>query len=171
MVKFLHKKKNAIAGWLIDKCQPHVLIIDDEAANFPPGAIAAARIAGYRKIDRIYFVDDKALKKITEKDRYDVIILDIKGVVHQEIASDGLQLSGLLKKRTSAYLVITSAHQYHLDKRVLKVDRILEDRMLTSVDFISLLDEISSELSVARWKFLRRFGLKIAMAALRSHGP
>ena len=91
----------------------------------------------------------------------------VKGVVHEDIAKDGLQLAGLLRKRTSAYIAITSAHQYHLDKRVLDVDRILEDRIITSADFVSLLDDICANLSAVRWKFWRRVALRICMGIVR----
>lgn len=167
MVKIAKMLGSKIGRAIFRRYQPSFVIVDDVKTNFGPVLLRHASASGYQKIDRIYFVKSKELSRLVKPDGYDVIILDIKGVVDTSIAKDGLQLSELIRRTNSAYLALTSAHQYQLDKRTLSADRIIEDKIMTAVDFVKVLDEITEDLIERKLKLFRRFALKISLFAIK----
>lgn len=158
---------NKVGRAIFERYQPSIVIVDDTKANFGKVLLEHAKRCGYNRIDRIHYVRSAELDQLITPGKYDVIILDIKGVVHPDIAVDGLQLSELIRRSNSAYLALTSAHQYHLDKRTLQADRIIENRIMTAVDFVKLLDEITEELLERKIKFAKKLGLRAASFLLK----
>ena len=90
----------------------HIVIVDDEDSYFTPQMISLANAAGYKKIKRLNKVTNEELTSWIKLPP-DIIILDVKGIVDPFIAKDGIDVAARLSRETSAYIVITSAHQFH----------------------------------------------------------
>ncbi|MCW7494715.1 hypothetical protein ND861_18805 [Leptospira sp. 2 VSF19] len=150
-------------GKFLMKIKPlEIVIIDDEKSYFTPQMIKLAKESGHRIIDRYYLVDDKLLKKFI-KSPADIFILDIKGITKKEVAADGFALAEILLSKTNAFIAITSAHKHHLKNKVINVDFIIEDRLLTAVDFVSILDEIVNQYLNTKLRFYRKIIFKIGL--------
>lgn len=118
-----------------------ICIVDDEDVNFPPSSLSLAAAAGFPGLERHYEVNAELMKDLLKSPR-DIVILDIKGVAHQKIAKDGLGVAKILYNNTSSFVVITSAHKFHLSEIHKDYDYILETRLLTAVDFVEELEVI-----------------------------
>ena len=148
------------------KAQPlDICIADDVKAYFNEQMLELAKAAGYRGIRRLYHIDKTVLNELLDNPP-DIIILDIKDVVDPEIAKDGFDIARLLRKNTNVFIVITSAHKYKMRNIQLYCDYILEDRLLTPVDFIDELETIISTLLNRKMRFYKktifRLGFKLA---------
>jgi hypothetical protein len=119
-----------------------IVIIDDAPAYFSDVMLRAAASAGYPNIRRLYKIDDKVFAQL-HRNPPDIVIIDVVGTVHPAIAKDGLDVAASLYRNTRTYVVVTSAHQYHLRKEMKANDFILEERNLTAVDFIGVLSTIT----------------------------
>jgi hypothetical protein len=89
----------------------------------------------YKKCDAIL------LKNLVSNPR-DILILDIKGTVTKDIGNDGFDIAKHVYNNTQTFVVITSAHKYHLKNRTNYGDYIMTDRLLTPIDFTSELNLI-----------------------------
>ena len=149
-----------------------IVIVDDEAAYFNEKMLLAARNAGYGRIRRIYSVDSDLLASFY-KHPPDIFILDVKGITTKDVAKDGLALAANLRKTTSSYIAVTSAHRYHLTNRLTYVDYVIEDRLLTVVDFVDQLRLIVEDCVTTRKRFYQklalRTGLYLTKASLTGH--
>jgi hypothetical protein len=141
-----------------------VVIADDEDVYFNERMIRAAGAAGFSNIDRISYVTHEVFESWL-KDPPDIMILDVKYVVDEEVAKDGIELARVLSRKTSSMIVVTSAHQQHLRNAFVDIDYIIENRQLTSADFIHELSKIVRVYLDTKCKFYRniifRTGLKL----------
>ncbi len=101
----------------------------------------------------------------------DIVILDVKNVCDEKVAKDGVELARTLINQTSSMVVLTSAHRLHLRNAIIKADYVIENRTLTSTDFIDELSEIVDHFLTNKSKFYRnitfRIGLKLSKGALQ----
>ncbi len=118
-----------------------ICIVDDEESYFNTRMLDAAEAVGFTGIERHFFIDLELFQDLHDDPR-DVVILDVQGVVDSEIAKDGVYVASSLLRNTSSFVVITSAHQFHLQNKLLEVDYVIENRLLTTVDFIETLHHI-----------------------------
>jgi hypothetical protein len=141
-----------------------ICIVDDEDVYFNSNMLEAAKNTGFSKIDR-YSKIDNSLLKFLQITPYDIVILDVRGITEPDVAKDGMQVASLLTRTTSSYVVITSAHQFHLVNSMTKVDYIMENKLLTTVDFIDELIEIVDDFLSKKSSFYKnilfRFGFLI----------
>lgn len=118
-----------------------VVIIDDVKNYFDEQMIRLATSNGNVKIERYYKCDQNLLDSLTNVER-DILILDIKGTVDRSLGKDGFDIARYLSNKTSTFIAITSAHKYHLKNQNNFGDYILENRLLTPIDFVEELDVI-----------------------------
>lgn len=133
---------------------PRIAIVDDEEVYFTPNMLALASAAGFGEIERHFRVDAALLARWIE-DPPDIVILDIKGIAEKDVAKDGVGIAEQLQRQTPAYIVVTSAHQYHLKNVHRSFDYVIEARLLTGVDFIQELDSIVADFVKRRRRFVR----------------
>jgi len=157
------KLTNTIGRWLMALDAPKICIIDDEEIYFNDDLLNLAKESGFKKIERHQLVDSVLLKNLLEDPR-DIIILDVKGVTTPNVAKDGLHLASSLANKTNSYIVITSAHKFHLTNRATDVDYVIEDRLLTAVDFLSELTNIVEGYLARKSSFYKRIAFKTGFA-------
>ncbi|MBX3652093.1 MAG: hypothetical protein KF771_12050 [Burkholderiales bacterium] len=160
---------NKAGKWLMEKSGFRITIVDDEAAYFNDNMLNAAKSIGYYGIERLFRVDEKTLQRLLRNPPH-IIIFDVRGVTEKEVAKDGLALVSLFRKNTKSYVAVTSAHRFHLSNHTAQADYVIEDRTLTTADFIEELEKITSDYLTRRSKFyklvLLRLGLLLSKAAL-----
>lgn len=137
-----------------------ICIFDDEASYFTPQMLRLAEHAGFMGIERYYKIDRKVLGDLL-KHPPDIVILDIKGITTPDVAKDGFHIAKLLYEQTKAYVVITSAHKFHLHEYHRSYDYVLEERLLTAVDFIDELRNIIEEYLKGKIRFYRKVTFRI----------
>ena len=137
-----------------------ICIVDDEAAYFTPEMLSLASTVGFTHIERYYRVNKDLLNKLLQFPP-DIVILDIKGVVDSDVAKDGFGIAKVLYEQTAAYVVITSAHKFHLHEYHQKYDYVLENRLLTAVDFIDELRKIIERYLSEKLRFYRKILYRI----------
>lgn len=146
-----------------------ICIIDDQPTYFNDQMLAIARAAGFSHIVREYVVDNDRLERLLSNPP-DIIILDIKGVTDGKSAKDGWGIAKLMFDRTSAYVVVTSAHRFFLHETHRDYDYLIEDRFLTGVDFVEELVRIADRYLRSKARFwakpVFRLGLFLARRAL-----
>ena len=151
----------------------HITIIDDAPVYFSEEMLYLSSGAGYPGIKRIYWIDKEVFHDL-HKNPPNIVIIDVKDVVDPKIAKDGLDVAASLYKNTHTYVVVTSAHQYHLRKEMNENDYILEDRNLTAVDFINVLSTITQNYLRTKLKPYRklifRLGFSLAKRVLLPNG-
>lgn len=149
------------------KFQPlKITIIDDGHDYFSQDMLRIAKASGIRNITRLYKINSKILEDLL-KDPQDIIILDIKGIVEDNSAKDGFDIAKILSEQTSSYVVITSAHQYKLRNRITICDYIIDDRLLTPVDFVSEMNFIINDMFERKKKFYSKIVFKIGFKILK----
>lgn len=145
-----------------------ICIIDDEEAYFNEDMISIANNAGFNCIERFNLVNAEIFKDLQTKPR-DIVILDIKNVTSKEVAKDGLEVASILKRTTNSYIAITSAHQHHLSRRMIDVDYIIEDRLLTAVDFVELLIELTGNYLDKKIAFYKKIVFRIGFKLIKEN--
>lgn len=142
-----------------------IVIIDDEKAYFNDQMLSLARSIGYRQIDRYYTIDTELLQNLLQHPP-EIVILDVKGVANPDVASDGFAVASQLHRHTPTFIVMTSAHKFHLKNAASVYDYVLENRLLTAVDFVEEIENIVSAYLETKARFFRhlslRMGLKLA---------
>lgn len=146
-----------------------ICIVDDEAAYFSAQMRSIAAEAGFPKIERFGKVDAPTLEEFLRTPP-DVFILDIRGITTKDVAKDGFALAGLLYDQTPSFIVITSAHKFHLHEYHKKYDYIIKQRLLGAVDFLEELCTITDLYLSAKLKAYKklafRIGFKVAKKSL-----
>jgi len=143
-----------------------VCIVDDEASYFTPEMISLAEAAGFTHIERHFKVDAGLLHDWLERTP-DIVILDIKGVAAAEVAKDGFGIAKVLYEQTPAYVVITSAHKFHLHEYHQSYDYAIPDRLLTAVDFIMVLTKITEKYLTQKIRFYRKVAFRLGFFIAR----
>jgi len=160
------KIKNTLGRLLMKFGGLKICIIDDEKIYFNDNLLSMAKENGFNNIERHYQVDANLFNDLQKSPR-DIVILDIQGVTTPDVAKDGLHLASSLIKNTNSYVVITSAHQFHLTNRITEVDYVIEDRLLTAVDFLEVLTDIVEDYLSKNTMFYKKVIFKIGFGLAR----
>src|SRR5690554_8181513 len=103
--------KNGIAskiGKTLMKLNPiSVIIIDDVKSYFNPTMLSIASAGGNISFERYYKCDETLLKNLVQRPR-DIMIIDIKGTVTDDIGKDGFDIANHIYKNTNTFVAITS---------------------------------------------------------------
>lgn len=162
-----------IGKWLMRRGRLRIVIADDEEVYFNERMLRVAGNAGYHGIERTTRVTHEVLAKWLKKPP-DIVILDIRNVCDPDVAKDGVELARTLLRETNSMIVITSAHKFHLRKSFPDVDYIIENRHLTSVDFVDELSNIVEKYLTRKTRFYKhlsfRIGMSLARGALQAAG-
>ncbi len=162
-IKFLNK----FGKFLMIKNALSICIVDDEDAYFNPEMLNYAKAAGFPEISRYSIIDLDLFDKMINNP-YDIVILDIKGIAHPDLAPDGFTVARLLFEKTNSYIVITSAHKFHLHQYHQKFDYMIPQRLLTIVDFIDELNKIVTDYARLKLKFYKKIGFKIGFKLVKA---
>ncbi|ENO1896857.1 hypothetical protein ACOIXN_004600 [Vibrio vulnificus] len=146
----------------------NICIVDDEDIYFNADMINVANDAGFEKIDRYSKIDNTLLSRLQKKP-YDIVILDIQGITEPDIAKDGMQVASLLSRTTCSYIVVTSAHQFHLVNDMTKVDYVMENKIQTTADFVDELIEIVDDFLNKKSSFYKKVLFKIGFSMLKKN--
>ncbi|ENM5736344.1 response regulator [Vibrio mimicus] len=146
----------------------NICIVDDEDIYFNADMINIANDAGFEKIDRYSKIDNTLLSRLQKKP-YDIVILDIQGITEPDIAKDGMQVASLLSRTTCSYIVVTSAHQFHLVNDMTKVDYVMENKIQTTADFVDELIEIVDDFLNKKSSFYKKVLFKIGFSMLKKN--
>lgn len=155
-----------LAKLLMKSGSMKVCIIDDESSYFNAEMINAAESAGFANIERHSRISNSLFKNLHENPR-DIIILDVKGVTDPNVAKDGLAVAQSLYRRTNTFVVITSAHQFYLRDIHQDFDYIIEQRLLTIVDFIEELHNITKICLDKKRRFYQNVVFRIGFSLMR----
>jgi hypothetical protein len=143
-----------------------ICIIDDEEAYFNDQMLAIARDAGYPEIERRTRVDSALLSDLLRRPR-DIVILDIMGIVDENVGRDGFDVAHVLMTQTRSYVVVTSANKFHLDERHSHYDDLIESRLLTGIDFVQELDRMVKEYLTRKLRFYQKISYRLGTALLK----
>lgn len=161
-----HKVLSKIGKFLMKITSIRICIIDDEDIYFNKNMLNIATNTGFNKIDRHSKVDHILLSRLQKKP-YDIIILDVQGITEPDVAKDGMQIAALLNKTTNSYIVVTSAHQFHLINEMTAVDYIIENKLLTTTDFIDELTGITEDYLTKKSSFYKNILFKMGFAIMK----
>ena len=162
------KLKSRVGRWLMGLNCISICIIDDESIYFNNDLIALAKINGFKNIERYHQVNKTLMQQLQENAR-DIIILDVQGVTTPDVAKDGLHLASSLARTTNTYIAITSAHKFHLTNRITEVDYVIEDRLLTAVDFLNELTNIVENYLEKKSNFYKNIVFKIGFSLTKQN--
>lgn len=163
-----HKALQGIAKFLMKLNNVNICIVDDEDAYFNTNMLQIAKNTGFNSIDRYNKIDNKLLNKL-QSDPYDIVILDVQGITVPSVAKDGMQVASLLSRTTSSYIVVTSAHQFHLVNDMTKVDYVMENKLLTSADFVDELIEIVDDFLKRKASFYKSILFKVGFSIIKKN--
>lgn len=144
-----------------------IVIVDDVEAYFNKDMLDLVKRSGLSKIERLYFIDKPALKKLLDTPP-DIIILDIKGIVSNEIAKDGFDIARTMMKETDCYVVVTSAHRFRLKNQNSEYDYIINERLLTAVDFLDELRFIINDLLEKKINWYKKIIFRLGYGIIKS---
>ncbi len=161
-----HKPLKGIGKFLMKLNNINICIVDDEDVYFNNDMLNVASNAGFNKIERYSEVDKPLLGKL-QKEQYDIVILDVQGITEPEIAKDGMHIASLLSRTTSSYIVITSAHQFHLVNEMTQVDYIMENKIQTTADFVDELIEIVDDFLDKKSSFYKNVIFKVGFSMVK----
>ncbi len=166
----MKNKPQLSAGKLLMKLgKLRICIIDDEAGNFNPQMLQLASDAGFKHVERYHKIDKVLLSNLL-KSPPDIIILDIKNVTTSDVAKDGFGVAKVLYEQTNTFIVITSAHKFHLHEYHKSYDYVMQQRLLTAVDFLDELNKIIEIYLSNKIRFYQkavfRLGYAVAKKAL-----
>lgn len=162
-----HKLKSKLGKFLMKLNMVNIAIVDDEDAYFNENMLETANNSGFTNIDRFNHIDQERLNQF-QINPYDIIILDVKGIVDENIAKNGLHVASILHKTTETYIVITSSHQFHLNNRMMEADYYIEDRLLTNVDFVNEIIHITEDFISKKTKFYQKILFKYGFKLLKA---
>ncbi|RAR75689.1 hypothetical protein [Flavobacterium aciduliphilum] len=136
-------------GKLLMKISPmKIIIIDDVKSYFNENMLSIASANGNISFERYYKCDGILLKNLIENPR-DILIIDIKGTVTEDIGKDGFNVASHVFNNTNTFVATTSAHKFHLKNRENYGDYIISERLMTPVDFCE-------ELNIMIEKYLKQ---------------
>lgn len=136
-----------------------VCIIDDVKTYFNEQMLAVASAKGNIIFERNYKCDSILLKNLVANPR-DIIIVDIKGTPTSDIGKDGFDIAKHIRQNTSTFVVVTSAHKYHLKNRENYGDYIMSERLLTPIDFTEEMNVIIDKYLKTKTKIYQKLVFK-----------
>lgn len=143
-----------------------ICIVDDEGIYFNPQMLSIAEAAGFRGIERHASVTAELLNDLLSNPR-DIVVLDIQGVAEPNVARDGFEVARILYKSTPTYVAVTSARSYRLKRANTAFDYVIEERLLTGVDFVDELELMVGEYLTQKTRFYRRLLFKAGFGLAR----
>jgi hypothetical protein len=155
--------KNGIAsnvGKTLMKLNPiSVIIIDDVKSYFNPTMLSIANANGNISFERHYKCDSTLLRNLVERPR-DILIIDIKGTVSDDVGRDGFDIANHVYNNTNTFVAITSAHKFHLKNRDSYGDHVIAERLMTPIDFTEEMNLIISLYLKKKAKFYQKLVFK-----------
>jgi len=155
--------KNGIAssiGKTLMKINPvSVVIIDDVKSYFNPTMLSIAGANGNINFERYQRCDATLLKNLVERPR-DILIVDIKGTVTDDVGKDGFDIAKHIYNNTNTFVATTSAHKFHLKNREAYGDHVIAERLMTPVDFTEEINLIIGLYLKKKAKFYQKLVFK-----------
>jgi hypothetical protein len=147
-------------GLLVMKLSPiKVIIIDDVDTYFNEQMLSIASANGTITFERYTQCDSNLLKSLVSNPR-DILIIDIKGTVSGDIGKDGFDVAKHVFLNTQTYVAVTSAHKYHLRNRTNYGDYVMEDRLLTPIDFTEELNSMIDKYLKKKISIYQKIGFR-----------
>jgi hypothetical protein len=154
-------------GKLLMRFSPlKICIIDDVATYFNEDMLKLAKVNMNIKFERLYSINTSKLASLV-KSPPDIFILDIKGIVENDVGKDGFDIAKHLSENTPSFIVITSAHQFHLKNRKHYGDYTLTERLLTPIDFAEELNLIIKTYLEEKLKFYKKIFFKMGFKIVK----
>lgn len=148
-------------GQALMKLSPiKVVIIDDVATYFNEQMLSVASAKGNITFERYSICDANLLKSLVANPR-DILIVDIKGTVSPEIGKDGFDVAKHVYSNSNTFVATTSAHKYHLKNRTNYGDYVMEDRIMTPIDFTEELNSMIETCLKNKRKIYQKVGYRI----------
>jgi len=162
--------KNGIIGKIgngLMKLSPiKVIIIDDVESYFNEQMLSIAGASGTISFERYPICDSNLLKSLISNPR-DILIIDIKGTASSDIGKDGFDIAKHVFQNSPTYVAVTSAHKYHLKNRTNYGDYIMEDRLLTPIDFTEELNSMIDNYLRKKKKIYQKIGFRLGKYFLK----
>lgn len=137
-----------------------VIIIDDVETYFYPQMLSIAGSNGNISFERYTKCDANLLKSMVSNPR-DILIIDIKGTASEEIGKDVFDIAKHVLQNTTTFVVTTSAHKHHLKNRTNYGDYVIEERLLTPIDFSEELNNIINVTLLTKIKIYKKIGYRL----------
>lgn len=154
-------------GKILMKLSPvKIVIIDDVSTYFNEQMLSIASANGNITFERYNKCDSILLKSLVSNPR-DILIMDIKGTVSKDIGKDGFDVSSHIINNTSTFVAITSAHKFQLRNRSNQVDYVIEDRLLTPIDFSDEINIMIDKYLKTKIKVYGKISYKLGKALFR----
>lgn len=145
-----------------------IIIIDDVATYFNEQMLSVAGANGNVSFERYKKCDATLLKSLVSNPR-DILIMDIKGTVTKDIGKDGFDVTKHIFENTNTFVVITSAHKHHLKNQSNYGDYIIEDRLLTPIDFSDEVNEIINIYLKRKISFYKKITYKLGKSMIKKN--
>ncbi len=143
-----------------------VIIIDDVATYFNEQMLSIASANGNLTFERHKKCDATLLKSLVANPR-DILIVDIKGTTTPDIGKDGFDIARHVFENTNTFVAITSAHKYHLKNQKEYGDYIIEDRLLTPIDFTNEINHIIDILLKRKIRIYKKLTYRIGKSLIK----
>lgn len=157
---------NSIGRGFMKLSPINVIIIDDVSTYFNPEMLSITSAKGNISFERYSKCDSVLLKSMVSNSR-DILIMDIKGTVTKDIGKDGFDVASHILANTKTFVVITSAHKHQLKNRSIQIDHVIEDRLLTPLDFAEEMEIIISKYLKRKSSFYSKLGYRIGIKLIR----
>ena len=161
-----NKPLNSLGKGLMKLSPIKIIIIDDVATYFNEQMLSIASSSGNISFERYKKCDATLLKSLVSNPR-DILIMDIKGTVTKDIGKDGFDVAKYVYENTNTFVTITSAHKYHLKNQNNYGDYILEDRLLTPIDFSDEINNIIDIYLKKKTSFYKKTIYKLGKSIVR----
>ena len=156
-------------GLFFTKISPiKIIVIDDVKTYFNETMLSLAKAKGNIQFERYYKCDATLLENLVANPR-DIMIVDIKGTITPGLGKDGFDIAKHVYSNTNTFVVITSAHKFHLKNRENYGDYIMSERLLTPIDFNDEINIIIEQYLSKKTKIYQRTLYKIGKKLI-SHG-
>jgi len=157
---------NGIGKSLMKLSPIKIVIIDDVSTYFNEQMLSISSANGNISFERYNKCDSILLKSLVSNPR-DILIMDIKGTVTKDIGKDGFDVASHVVKNTTTFVAITSAHKYQLKNRTNQVDYVIEDRLLTPIDFADEINIMIDKYLKTKTKIYGKISYKVGKALFK----
>lgn len=145
-----------------------ICIIDDVDSYFNEEMLSLARNSYPIHFERWSSIGHNELNDLTLHPR-DIVILDIKGIIKDNIGKDGFDVSKHLMNNTRSFVAITSAHKFQLQNKNVYGDYVLTERLMTPIDFVDELNSMISLYLSRKQKVYQKIFYKIGFKLLKAN--